>query len=61
MYVPFKQNDNQSLSALTSCLSGIEAWMSLNLFIFYLNWTEAIAFGSLAESGKHTASAGCSG
>lgn len=31
IYVPFKQNDNQSLSALTACQSDIKAWMSLNV------------------------------
>ncbi len=45
MYVPFKQNDNQNLSALSDGLSDIKAWMSLNFFNLNESKTEAIVFG----------------
>ncbi len=52
IYVPFKQNDNQNLSALTACLSDIKAWMSLNFLNLNESKTVAIVFGSLAVSGN---------
>ncbi len=50
--VPFKQNDNPNLSALSACLSDIKAWMSLNVLNLNESKTEAIVFGSLAVSGN---------
>ncbi len=50
--MPFKPNDNQSLSALTACLSDIKAWMSLNFFNLNESKTVAITFGPLPVSGN---------
>lgn len=52
IYVPFKQNDNQNLSALIACLSDIKAWMSLHFLNLNESKTEAIVFSSLAVSGN---------
>ncbi len=52
MYVPFKPNDNQGLSALTACLSDSKAWMSLNFFNLNESKTVAIILGCLAIFGN---------
>lgn len=52
IYVPFKQNDDQSLNALTACMSDIKTWMSINFLHLNKSKTQAVMFGPLAVSGN---------